>query len=181
MAFEQTNIFDCKQTLWPITTDLFASRINNHYQRLFSWHNDLEAIAVDAFEQPWPNESLSAFPPFSVIGKLIQKIRLEETELTLITPIWPTQHWFAVVLCSTAWDSLSCYRQTATPFAFRRSQAGNTRYGETSSDGLYIPYPEGYPGSRNSKQCCPIHLGCMARQHAAQVLVILGKMVVILP
>ena len=73
-------------------------RINNHCQRLFSWHNDPEAIAVDAFAQPWPNAGLYAFPAFSVIGKLIQKMWLEDTELTLIAQMWPTQHWFATVL-----------------------------------------------------------------------------------
>lgn len=34
------------------------------------------------------------FPPFSLLGSCIQKIRLEEANAVVVAPLWPTQPWF---------------------------------------------------------------------------------------
>ena len=40
-----------------------------------------------------------AFPPFSLIGRYLTKVRQEQVlEIVLITPIWPTQTWFPVLV-----------------------------------------------------------------------------------
>ena len=36
---------------------------------------------------------LYAFPPFSMIGKVLLKVKTEEVDVILITPNWPAQHW----------------------------------------------------------------------------------------
>ena len=41
---------------------------------------------------------LYAFPPFSMIGKVLLKIKTEEVDVILITPSWPAQPWYSKVL-----------------------------------------------------------------------------------
>jgi hypothetical protein len=42
----------------------------------------------------WQNLFIYAFPPFSVIGKVLQKIEHEAIEAIVIVPYWTTQSWF---------------------------------------------------------------------------------------
>lgn len=74
--------------------DLFASRLNNQIARYVSWHPDPGAVAVDAFSVDWSTEIIYAFPPFSLIGKVLQKFVNDKAEGILIVPNWPTQTWF---------------------------------------------------------------------------------------
>ena len=81
--------------------DLFASRINAQTSCYVSWRPDPHAVAIDAFHMQWGNIQAYAFPPFSVIPRLLQKIRRDRARMTVITPIWPTQAWFSVALRMT--------------------------------------------------------------------------------
>ena len=78
--------------------DLFASRINAQSSCYVSWRPDPHAVAIDAFNMQWQNIKGYAFPPFSVIPRLLQKIRRDKARMILILPIWPTQAWFSVAL-----------------------------------------------------------------------------------
>ena len=50
---------------------------------------------VDAFTVDWKQFKLIyMFPPFSLLGSCIQKIRLEEANAVVVAPLWPTQPWF---------------------------------------------------------------------------------------
>ena len=42
-----------------------------------------------------------AFPPFALIGKVLQKVRKDKAELILIAPLWSSQSWFPQ-LCQLA-------------------------------------------------------------------------------
>ena len=70
--------------------DLFASRLNTELPVFVSYRPDPDAKIIDAFSIKW-TESFYAFPPFSIIGRVIQKITLEESTGILIVPFWPTQ------------------------------------------------------------------------------------------
>ena len=78
--------------------DLFASRNNNKLLKYFSWRPDPGAIGIDAFSQKWNHTLLYAFPPFSVINRVLQKIEQEAANVILIAPMWPTQPWFPHLL-----------------------------------------------------------------------------------
>ena len=93
-------LFEKLQNTWgTIEIDLFASRINCQVGKYFSWKPDPGAVAIDAFSQFWGNyETKYAFPPFSIIGKVLKKVREEQTELIIVVPIWPTQPWFSQIL-----------------------------------------------------------------------------------
>lgn len=78
--------------------DLFASRINKQIDRYVSWHPDPEACAIDAFSIEWNKVSYFMFPPFSIINKVVSKIKTDHTTGILIVPDWPSQSWYPRVM-----------------------------------------------------------------------------------
>ena len=76
--------------------DLFASRINYQIKPYASFHPDLEAIAVNAFHMSWIQFQAHIFPPFRLISRILQKVRIQEEQCTvvMVVPRWPTQVWW---------------------------------------------------------------------------------------
>ena len=87
------------EALGPCQVDLFASRLSAQLPRYMSWRPDPGSIATDAFSQSWKEIKGFAFPPFSLIGRCLSKVKREKvSELILVAPVWPTQPWFAVLV-----------------------------------------------------------------------------------
>ena len=85
--------------IWGIPElDMFASRLNKQLERYVSWRPDPEALSVNAFSRSWTDIYMYAFPPFSLVTRVMQKIRRDEAECILVIPIWPTQNWFTLVI-----------------------------------------------------------------------------------
>ncbi|XP_060064741.1 uncharacterized protein LOC132545090 [Ylistrum balloti] len=80
--------------------DLFATRVNTQVNSYVSYLPDPTAIAIGAFTIPWSNFHMCyAFPPFSVLGRVLQKVEEEETpDILLVAPLWTTQPWFPALL-----------------------------------------------------------------------------------
>lgn len=77
------------QAYSPLTVDLFASFKNAQLEIFFSWRPDPHAVAVDALSQPWSTHRPYLFPPFSLIGRCLQKLREEAVGFALmIAPVW---------------------------------------------------------------------------------------------
>lgn len=77
--------------------DLFASRLNNELPKYVSFLPD--PTAFDAFNMKLNSNSLYySFPPFSCIGRLFQKMKIDRAEMILVAPLWNTQHWFTEML-----------------------------------------------------------------------------------
>lgn len=74
--------------------DLFASRNNSKCKTFVSWRRDPDAFAVDAFTLSWTDLRFYAFPPFSLILKVLQKILADGATGVLVVPLWKTQPWF---------------------------------------------------------------------------------------
>ena len=74
--------------------DLFASRINTQLETFISYRPDPEAAVIDAFSVTWENLDFYCFPPFSCLGKVIQKIIYDQATGILIAPDWPNQLWY---------------------------------------------------------------------------------------
>lgn len=75
--------------------DMFASRLNHQVKTYCSWKPDPYASHIDAFTVNWkPFKLIYMFPPFSLLGSCIQKIRLEEVNAIIVAPLWPTRPWF---------------------------------------------------------------------------------------
>lgn len=78
--------------------DLFATSVNNKCDKFVSWFKDPNSIAIDAFTISWTKHYFYAFPPFSIILKVLNKIIHDKAEGILIIPLWPTQPWFPLFL-----------------------------------------------------------------------------------
>lgn len=78
--------------------DLFASRLNYQTPNYVSWKPDPSAVAVDSFSVSWGSGLVYVFPPFAVLGKVMQKIKRDEAEAIVVVPLWTTQPWFSALL-----------------------------------------------------------------------------------
>lgn len=79
--------------------DLFASRLNHKLDRYVSWRPDPFSRWTDAFTLDWNTFPLCyAFPPFALVGKVVNKCIADSAELLLVAPHWPTQYWFPLLI-----------------------------------------------------------------------------------
>ena len=86
------------EVVHPPVIDVFASAINKQTSQYVSWKPDPLAWAVDAFTIPWKNLNFYAFPPFSIVPRVLQKLQQDQATGICILPNWPTQAWFLVML-----------------------------------------------------------------------------------
>jgi hypothetical protein len=52
---------------------------------------------IDSFTISWEGGNLYAFPPFCLIGRVVQKIIYEHARGILVVPDWTTKSWFTMV------------------------------------------------------------------------------------
>ena len=74
--------------------DLFASRINKQLKQFVAYRPDPDAKHINAFTINWHLLQFYAFPPFAIIGKVLQKIIQDEATGILVVPDWPGQVWY---------------------------------------------------------------------------------------
>lgn len=72
--------------------------MNYQIPQYVSWHPDPEASALDAFSIGWEDKFICAFPPFSLIPQVLQKLEQDQAIALMIVPNWPTQPWFAKLI-----------------------------------------------------------------------------------
>ena len=73
---------------WTFSLLELTTRINYQVQFKF-WKPDPGAQAWSEFELAY------AFPPFSLIGKVLQKLKEEGGEAIIVVPMWPGKPWFS--------------------------------------------------------------------------------------
>lgn len=78
--------------------DLFASKANAKCRRYVSWRKDPDSIAIDAFTLEWKKWFFYAFPPFSIILRVLRKIENEGSNGIVVVPLWESQPWFPLFL-----------------------------------------------------------------------------------
>ena len=94
-----SNIFKLIILLWgKPDIDLFASRLNHQLDTYCSWKPDPFCESVDAFLRFWGNDYNYIFPPFSLVGKVLQKIEQDKATAIIVCPLWTTQSWFSKLL-----------------------------------------------------------------------------------
>ena len=74
--------------------DCFATRINCQHPVYASFKPDPYAKFIDAFSIHWGTFKCYLFPPFSVIARVLQKLRIDKTTALCVLPHWPTQAWW---------------------------------------------------------------------------------------
>ena len=93
--------------------DLFASAKNFTIDKYVCFVPDIRAYTVNAFSSTWNNAAHYIFPPFSILGAVLQKIRLDQARATLIAPLFCTQPWFPQILCNS-YAAIITYHQNWT-------------------------------------------------------------------
>ena len=111
LADDKSRIFDDK-TEWKLNTevfrkivqqftvpniDLFASRLNCQLKQFVSWLPDPDAAFIDAFSLDWSKFTFYAFPPFSLVSRVLQKVEDDRASGILVLPNWSTQSWFPLL------------------------------------------------------------------------------------
>ena len=74
--------------------DLFASTLNFQLPKYCARCRDPQAWRVDALSFPWSGLPLYAFPPFSILPTVLEKIAREGADVALVAPFWPQRPWF---------------------------------------------------------------------------------------
>lgn len=77
--------------------DLFASRLNAKCERYVSWGPDPGAWRINAFTFDWTDDLYYIFPPFSLVGRVLQRVLSTGTNAIIIAPRWAGQPWFATL------------------------------------------------------------------------------------
>ena len=78
--------------------DLFASRMNHQLPKYMPWYPDWDSCAVDFLQHSWRNLYGYVFPPFGLIGRVLVKVRKDQSLLLIITPPWQTHPWYTAVV-----------------------------------------------------------------------------------
>ena len=81
------------------TADLFASRSCHQVPQYIAWEPDQNGFATNAMQQDWNKMFRFAFPPFSLIGRVINKVLQENVEaMILVALTWQTQPCYTLLL-----------------------------------------------------------------------------------
>ena len=74
--------------------DCFATRANAQLDKYVSRQCDPFATHIDAFSLNWGYFNAYLFPPFSLINRVLQKIRIDKATALCVFPRWTTQAWW---------------------------------------------------------------------------------------
>ena len=79
--------------------DLFASHLKAKIHPYCSYKRDPGCMQVDAFTLDWGSWSPYAFPPFSLLDRLLAKFDADKVrDMALVVPVWPTAPFFGTML-----------------------------------------------------------------------------------
>ena len=71
-----------------------------------SKHPDPGSCIADSLQHSWRNLYGYAFSPFCLIGKVLAKVRMDQSLLLIVTPAWQTQPWYATLLSMSVQHSI---------------------------------------------------------------------------
>ncbi|XP_008556227.1 uncharacterized protein LOC103577389 [Microplitis demolitor] len=78
--------------------DLFASTDNHKCENYCSWFRDPKAFCVNAFTFSYSPIPFYAFPPFSLILRVLRKIVTDQACGVVVVSDWSTQPWYPLWL-----------------------------------------------------------------------------------
>ena len=78
--------------------DLFATNINTQFGKYAAFRPDPGAMYIDAFSTDCFDLKFYAFPPISVIPRVLSKVKQDSAEGIIVVPFWLTHIWYPVML-----------------------------------------------------------------------------------
>ena len=86
------------------TVDLFANSRNFQCPKFISPCPDKGALAVDALTASWPQEVLYAFPPATILDRVLVKLHQEQPQrLILVAPLHTVAAWYPTLRSHAQW------------------------------------------------------------------------------
>ena len=85
------------QKFGQASVDLYATAETAHCPRWFSRHPEPGSMGSDALAQEWPRELLYAYPPLTLMGATLQRVKDEAHRVLLVAPYWPARPWFPLL------------------------------------------------------------------------------------
>ena len=86
--------------------NLFASRVSHPVPAYLSCKLDPYSKGRDAFHISWTHRQSYAFPPFFLIGLVLNKVEIDQATLISITPMWHARSWYPQLLQISMKDPL---------------------------------------------------------------------------
>jgi hypothetical protein len=83
--------------VYPVI-DWFASDDTTQLVRFCAWESSANASLFDAFAHSWKNDVGYFFPPFSLIPRVLAKIKLDQAHGLLVVPHWEGAAWWRPVM-----------------------------------------------------------------------------------
>ena len=105
--------------------------------KFVSYKPEPGAWATDAFFLNWHSLQFYAFPPFSIIGKVLAKIKQDEARGILIVPLWSTQPWFPIAIFPA---SIVKGKELEGSSSFARQKRDGTSTAQTSKPIGYFSF-----------------------------------------
>ena len=68
--------------------DLFATNINTQFGKYAAFRPDPRAMYIDAFSIDWSDLKFYAFPPISVIPRVLSKVEQDNADGIIVVPVW---------------------------------------------------------------------------------------------
>lgn len=91
---DKVSLFNALERLdFKPAIDLFVFRTNHQFPKYVSYTPDPEALAIHAFSL-----NFYAFPPFSVVPTVLNKLKSEGARGVCMLPDWPAQAWYPTAL-----------------------------------------------------------------------------------
>ena len=73
--------------------ECFATHANAQLETYVLRQLDPYAAHIDAFSINWGQYDAYLFPPFSLMNRVLQKIRIDQATALCVVPRWTTQAW----------------------------------------------------------------------------------------
>ena len=81
------------------SVELFSCRLCDEPPQYVAWKPDPNSLATNAIQQQcWNKMFFICFSLFSLISRILKKIRQENVEQIIVTPTWQTQPWYPLLL-----------------------------------------------------------------------------------
>ena len=87
----------CKKFSFKPNIDLFATYVNTQFKKFVSFLPDPHAYATDSFSLNWHGWNFYAFPPFSLLPRVLKKIKEDGAKGMIICPNWPSQAFYPIL------------------------------------------------------------------------------------
>ena len=78
--------------------DLFATNINTQFGKYAAFRPVPGGRYIDSFSIDWSDLKFYAFPPISVIPRVLSKVEQDNADGIIVVPVWSTQVWYPVML-----------------------------------------------------------------------------------